>query len=90
MNMKKITAGLKVIVIGVLFLTFHLSLFTLTAQELTVQAPQSVYVGDNFTVRFVVNDKAKDFRGPDFKGFSLRSGPNSSSSTSMTRYLFII
>lgn len=56
----------------------------LWAQEMTVQAPSSVYVGDNFTVRFVVNDQAKDFRGPSFKGFSLRSGPNTSSSTSMS------
>ena len=54
------------------------------AQEMTVQAPSSVYVGDNFTVRFVVNEQAKDFRGPSFKGFSLRSGPNTSSSTSMS------
>lgn len=52
------------------------------AQEITVQAPQSVYVGDNFTVRFVVNDQAKDFRGPDFKGFSLRAGPGTSTSSS--------
>lgn len=56
----------------------------LWAQEMTVQAPSSVYVGDNFTVRFVVNDQAKDFRGPSFKGFSLQSGPNTSSSTSMS------
>ncbi len=56
----------------------------LWAQEITVQAPESVYVGDNFTVRFVVNEQAKDFRGPSFKGFSLRSGPSTSSSTSMS------
>lgn len=56
----------------------------LWAQEMTVQAPQSVYVGDQFTVRFVVNEQAKDFRGPSFKGFSLLSGPNTSSSTSMS------
>ncbi len=62
-----------------------LNLFGLIyAQEMTVQAPSSVYVGDNFTVRFVVNDQAKDFHGPSFKGFSLRSGPNTSSSTSMS------
>ncbi len=54
------------------------------AQEITVQAPKQVYVGDNFTVRFVVNDKASDFRGPTFKGFSLYSGPSTSSSSSMS------
>lgn len=54
------------------------------AQEMTVQAPEMVYVGDNFTVRFVVNEQAKDFRGPSFKGFSLRAGPSTSSQTSMS------
>lgn len=54
------------------------------AQEITVQAPEQVYVGDNFTVRFSVNDQAKDFRGPTFKGFSLISGPHTSSQTSMS------
>lgn len=54
------------------------------AQEITVNYPQKVYVGDNFTVQFSVNDQAKDFSGPTFKGFSLRSGPNTSSSTSMS------
>ncbi len=67
-----------------LFFTLHSSLFILHSQEITVQAPQSVYVGDNFTVRFVVNDKASDFKGPNFKGFSLRYGPSTSSSTSMS------
>ena len=71
-------------IIAQLVLCLILLVGNVWAQEITVQAPQSVYVGDNFTVRFVVNDKAKDFRGPDFKGFSLRSGPNSSSSTSMS------
>lgn len=55
-----------------------------TAQNLTIQAPDQVYVGDNFTVRFTVNEQAKDFRGPSFKGFSLISGPSSSSQTSMS------
>lgn len=53
-------------------------------QELKVQAPKEVYVGDNFSVRFVVDAQAKNFQGPTFKGFSLRSGPSTSSSTSMS------
>lgn len=53
-------------------------------QEMTVQAPSQVYVGDNFYVRFSVNDKASDFRGPTFKGFSLRSGPGTSSQSSVS------
>ena len=48
----------------------------LFSQELTVQAPKQVYVGDNFNVTFVVNAQARDFKGPTFKGFSLRSGPH--------------
>jgi len=52
------------------------------AQQMTVQAPKSVYEGDNFTVRFVVDARTHDFQGPSFKGFSLRSGPNTSSSSS--------
>ena len=75
---------LKLVITVILILTFRLSPFTLNAQEITVQAPEMVYVGDNFTVKFIVNEQAKDFRGPSFKGFSLRSGPNTSSSTSMS------
>ncbi len=41
-------------------------------------------MGDHFTVKFSVNEQAKDFRGPSFKGFSLISGPNTSSQTSMS------
>ena len=72
------------IIVLALISFFNFQISSLYAQEMTVQAPKSVYAGDNFTVRFVVNDQAKDFRGPSFKGFSLRSGPNTSSSTSMS------
>ena len=65
-------------------LVLIVSPFILSAQEITVQAPKQVYVGDNFYVRFSVNDNASDFRGPSFKGFSLRSGPGTSSQTSMS------
>ncbi len=57
---------------------------SLMAQEMTVQAPQTVYAGDNFTVRFSVNDNAKNFHGPSFKGFSVVSGPNTSTQNSMS------
>ena len=55
-----------------------------TAQSLTIQVPDQVYVGDNFTVRYTVNEQAKDFHGPSFRGFSLISGPSTSSQTSMS------
>ncbi|MBP3762513.1 MAG: protein BatD [Bacteroidales bacterium] len=54
------------------------------AQEMTVQAPKQVYVGDHFTVRFIVNAKASDFRGPDFAGFKVHSGPAQSSQNSVS------
>ena len=59
-------------------------LLGLRAQEITVQAPKSVFVGDNFTVTFVVNGNAHDFKGPSFKGFSTLSGPNRGFSQSST------
>ena len=49
-----------------------------------MQAPDEVYMGDHFTVKFSVNDQAKDFHGPSFKGFSLIAGPSTSSQTSMS------
>lgn len=58
----------------------------LRAQEMTVQAPKQVYLGDNFKVNFVINDNARDFQGPTFKGFSLRSGPNRGTQQSVTMY----
>ena len=73
----------KIIALALLSI-FGIQFSMLEAQEMTVQAPSSVYVGDQFTVRFVVNEQAKNFQGPSFKGFSLLSGPNTSSSTSMS------
>ncbi len=54
------------------------------AQELTVRAPGRIDVGRRFEVRYEVNDRASDFRGPSFKGFSVLSGPMTSQSTSMS------
>lgn len=67
----------------------HLLLFLLltlsaTAQELTVRAPGRVDLGRRFEVRYEVNDRASDFRGPSFKGLSVLSGPMTSQSTSMS------
>ena len=62
------------------FLILLTLLLTLTAaaQELTVRAPGRVDVGQRFEVRYEVNARANDFRGPNFKGFSVLSGPNAS------------
>jgi len=55
-----------------------------SAQELRVRAPQTVALGQRFEVRYEINDRCKDFRGPSFKGLSVLSGPNSSMQTGMT------
>ena len=54
----------------------------LQAQELVVDAPSSVETGQRFQVTYKVNAKAKDFRGPNFKGFSVERGPHQGSSFS--------
>ena len=72
----------RILYIAAIISIFNFQFSISWAQTMTVQAPQSVYAGDNFTVRFVVDARAADFRGPSFKGFSLRSGPNTSSSSS--------
>lgn len=66
-----------------IFLFLLLTLST-TAQELTVRAPGRVDLGRRFEVRYEVNDRASDFRGPSFKGLSVLSGPMTSQSTSMS------
>lgn len=69
--------------IYLIILSTLLSLTTL-AQELTVRAPGRVEVGQRFEVRYEVNAKASDFNGPSFKGFTVLSGPNTSSQQSMS------
>lgn len=66
-----------------LFLFLILALNAI-AQELTVRAPGRVDLGRRFEVRYEVNDRASDFRGPSFKGLSVLSGPMTSQSTSMS------
>lgn len=54
------------------------------AQTLSVQAPSTVGVGQQFNVSFVADGRARDFRGPNFKGFSVLAGPSTSQSSSMS------
>ena len=60
------------------FIIYLAAVACLCAQELTVRAPGRVDVGQRFEVRYEVNARANDFRGPNFKGFSVLSGPNAS------------
>lgn len=72
--MKKILIALSLILVSI----------GVFAQELTVRAPGRVEQGQRFEVRFEVNAKASDFRGPSFKGFSVLSGPNTSTQSSVS------
>lgn len=83
MQLRQMKNYLKYILCAGLFFSFQLVwLNNANAQQMNFQAPKTVYVGDNFTVRFMVDARANGFQGPSFKGFSLRSGPNTSSSSS--------
>ena len=69
------------------FLVFSLCFllsWVASAQELTVRAPGRVSEGQRFEVRYEVNARANDFRGPTFKGLSVLSGPNTSLQTGMS------
>lgn len=48
-----------------------------------VSAPSTVGSGQQFAVTFTVNAAASNLKAPSFKGFSVLSGPNQSSSSSM-------
>ena len=72
---------MKRIYISLLFLALFLGA---SAQELTVRAPGRVEQGRRFEVRYEVNDRASDFRGPSFKGLSVLSGPNASTQRSVS------
>jgi hypothetical protein len=49
----------------------------------TASAPSTIGTGQQFAVTFTVNSAASNFTAPSFKGFSVLSGPNQSSSSSM-------
>ncbi len=61
-----------------LVLAFWILPWPLWAQEFQVQAPRQVAAGQQFTLSFSINADGDQFRGPDFKGFSVLSGPNPS------------
>lgn len=74
----------RIIPFSLSFLLFTCFLMPLHGQELRVRAPQTVSLGQRFEVRYEVNERCKDFRGPSFKGLSVLSGPNTSMQTGMT------
>lgn len=75
--MKKVLFWIVIFVIGI---------HTATADEVTFvgQAPDAVVSGQQFRLSYTVNSHSvKDFRTGDITDFSILSGPNRSSSTSM-------
>jgi hypothetical protein len=70
----------------IFFLIFISGLFRVTYAEdikFFASAPNTVGSGQQFAVTFTVNAAASNFKAPSFKGFSVLSGPNQSSSSSM-------
>ena len=58
----------------------------LMAQEINLKvevSSDSLLYGNYFEVRFTIENAAGDFEAPDFDGFEVLSGPNTSSSFSM-------
>lgn len=52
--------------------------------EFTLQAPKTVEQGQTFGVSFSTNQNINAIKAPDFKGFTVLSGPNVSSSSSVS------
>lgn len=62
------------------FLSFLLALGTFAAEFTAKVSNTTVEVGQRFQVSFTINDGGGSFIAPDFKGFSVVSGPIQSSS----------
>ena len=63
-----------------------LALYGLMAQEVSLKvevSTDSILYGNYFEVRFTIENAGGDFQAPDFDGFEVLSGPNTSSSFSM-------
>lgn len=65
-------------------LIFIIPVISLKGQdiEFTASAPSTVSQGETFQITYRVNAKGDKFKGPDFKGFDVVSGPNVSQSSS--------
>lgn len=79
-EMKMLRFG--IVCISVLLLSSML--FELRGQEIEVQAPESVYAGQQFQVTFVLPSKPTDFQQPDWGGVEMLFGPAVGSSSQMT------
>jgi hypothetical protein len=69
-----------------IFFLLMTSAFAMNAQEIVFKvevSSDSVLLGNTFEVRFTIENAGGDFDAPDFDGFDIVSGPNTSSSFSM-------
>lgn len=69
-----------VLLIGILFTTLVNGQETIFKVEVSTD---SILLGNYMEVRFVIENGAGDFEAPDFDGFDILVGPNTSSSFSM-------
>ncbi len=70
--------------LALLMIFTQLCILGVTGQDVrfTLSAPDVVEIGQTFRVVFTLNAMGENFRGPDFKGFNVVSGPNISQSSS--------
>ncbi len=73
----------KIIVIFTLFCLSVVKSFAQDNIEFVASAKQVVAVGETFTLSFSVNGQGTGFRLPNFQGFNVLSGPNTSTSSSI-------
>lgn len=69
-----------------IFFLLMTAAFEIKAQEIVFKvevSSDSVLMGNTFEVRFTIENAGGDFKAPDFEGFDVISGPNTSSSFSM-------
>ncbi len=77
----------RIVKYNVLIFLMVFGLFAAQSQvKFSINAPAQVAEGSQFRVVFSVNENGKSFSGPNFKGFSVRSGPNQSQSSSTQIY----
>lgn len=82
LNIHKISRSYKSLT--VLLCLLAITAVQVVAQSLTIQAPSSIPAGQSFRVKFEADGRAKNFTPPSFKGLSVLSGPNQSSSSSFS------
>jgi len=66
-----------------IFIFANLSLFSQEATFRVEVSTDSILIGNYFEVRFTIENAAGDFEAPEFDGFDVLVGPNTSSSFSM-------